>query len=184
MRMENLSFVKTPAQVIESEGKLISVEEFEMSLYPVTVGQYSEFAKTTGYQTHWERVGRYESFRRNDALAGVPKDEKKLIPAMYLNWYDLEAFCSWINCALPSQEQWLSSRIKERLFSSFDEAIRLPYAYSMEEFTSHTEGDLVQLRSGPPRYLYEGWMKDSYYSQRLIPKTEGGMSIGFRIIRK
>lgn len=72
---------------------LIELEAFEISKYPVTNEQYSEFVEATGYVPEGGWRG------------GFSEAEKRF-PAVNVTYFDAQAFCEWAECRLPSELEW------------------------------------------------------------------------------
>jgi formylglycine-generating enzyme required for sulfatase activity len=70
------------------------VDEFRMSKYPVTNGQYLKFIKATGYPAP-------KHFRN-----GTYPKKKKMHPVVYVSWHDAVEFCRWAGVRLPTEEEW------------------------------------------------------------------------------
>ena len=68
---------------------VVSLPEFWMGKYTVTVAQYAMFAKTTGYPTRPVQLAE---------LANNPD-----FPVVNVTWYDAQAFCRWVDAALPQK---------------------------------------------------------------------------------
>ncbi len=68
----------------------VSLSEFWIGKVPVTVGQYAEFIKRSGYPA---RPGQIEdsTLRAN-------------LPVVLVTWYDAQAFCHWIEAEFLSKE--------------------------------------------------------------------------------
>ncbi|MBI4878697.1 MAG: SUMF1/EgtB/PvdO family nonheme iron enzyme [Planctomycetes bacterium] len=73
---------------------------FYLSETEVTVGQWREFAKRTGYRTEAEESG--EGGYTDDA-AGLGDDSH---PVTQVSWKDAQAFCAAYGYRLPSEAEW------------------------------------------------------------------------------
>lgn len=95
------------------------VEPFFMDVHPVTVSQFREFVRATGYVTEAERLGDagvYDlvtgewrlvegaNWRRPSGRDGpeAPDDH----PVTQVSWNDATAFAAWVGKRLPSEVEW------------------------------------------------------------------------------
>jgi eukaryotic-like serine/threonine-protein kinase len=70
---------------------------FLIGKYPVTNHQYKKFIDGNSkypVPEHWDEENR---------CYPVGKDNH---PVVYVSWYDVEKFCEWAKCGLPSEEEW------------------------------------------------------------------------------
>ncbi|MEW6031223.1 MAG: SUMF1/EgtB/PvdO family nonheme iron enzyme [Chloroflexota bacterium] len=65
----------------EVEQHTVSLPDFYLARYPVTVAQFQAFVTESGYQP-----------RDENSLSGVPNH-----PVVYVTWLDAIAFCKWLN---------------------------------------------------------------------------------------
>jgi len=105
---------------------------FYLGIYTVTVGQFREFVKDTGYQTERERgvggghgpFGGDEDFFKPKAKAKARAECRKFIwndtpweqtdqhPVVYVSWNDAVKFCQWLSkkegkrYRLPTEAEW------------------------------------------------------------------------------
>lgn len=74
----------------------VHVDAFEMSVYPVTRGEYARFLKATGHQAPRDWT--------DSALAG---DDR---PVVGVSWHDAVAYCGWCGGRgderLPTEAEW------------------------------------------------------------------------------
>jgi formylglycine-generating enzyme required for sulfatase activity len=70
------------------------LEKYKISKTPVTNLQYENFTKATNYPVpgHWPE--------------GVVTNEIANHPVVYVDWADVQAFCTWAGVALPTEPQW------------------------------------------------------------------------------
>jgi formylglycine-generating enzyme required for sulfatase activity len=116
----------------------ICLDDFSIARYEVTVGEFREFVKETGYRTDaeeqdgchgWTRAGnlekRKEWYWRNP---NFPQSEKD--PVVCVSWNDSQEYIEWLNkkegknYRLPTETEWeytARSRGKEHQYSWGDE---------------------------------------------------------------
>jgi len=77
------------------DPKVICLPEFEISKFPITNQQYQAFLAANIYHpapAHWkERIAPVSKLRH---------------PVVGINLHDAVAFCRWLGCRLPTQEEW------------------------------------------------------------------------------
>ncbi len=81
----------------ESPQHQIDLEEFFISVKPITNAQYQKFVESTGYKKpgHW--------------IGGEVPAKKREHPVTYIDWEDANAFANWCGASLPSEAQWEKS---------------------------------------------------------------------------
>jgi formylglycine-generating enzyme required for sulfatase activity len=102
----------------------VSIDTFEIAQHEVTVGQFAEFVKRTGYLTDAEKRGRgcvHEDlslpghpFVMNEALTwkspGYPQNNA--YPVTCVSWHDAQRYVEWLSketatvYRLPSESEW------------------------------------------------------------------------------
>ncbi|MBN2549857.1 MAG: SUMF1/EgtB/PvdO family nonheme iron enzyme [Anaerolineales bacterium] len=92
-----IEWVKIPAGefIFGEDGKKISLPAFQIARFPVTNLQYRLFLDARPLHpapSHWK--GR-------DFPMG-----KARYPVVGVSFYDAMAFCEWMNCRLPTEEEW------------------------------------------------------------------------------
>ena len=72
----------------------VLLDKYRISKTPVTNAQYEIFTKATGYRVpgHWPE--------------GVVTPELANHPVVYVDWADVQAFCTWSGVRLPTEPQW------------------------------------------------------------------------------
>jgi len=102
----------------ECPQHLVSLKEFYITRYPVTVGQYRPFVDGAGYQdrAYWTATGwawRQSEKRENpafwtDAVWSAQDD----LPVIGVSWYEAVAYCRWLSgltgrhYRLPTEAEW------------------------------------------------------------------------------
>jgi formylglycine-generating enzyme required for sulfatase activity len=76
----------------EVPQRRVYADTFEISKYPVTNAQFTEFVRATG---HSRGVWPYESY-----------DDFPDHPVAWVNLYEAQAFCQWARCRLPTEAEW------------------------------------------------------------------------------
>lgn len=89
----------------EGPVRQTSLPDFEITQFPITVGQYRAFMDDGGYdrETFWQAggFGRFRSPSRWEE-----QRSRTNLPAVGISWYEASAFCMWANCNLPTEQQW------------------------------------------------------------------------------
>lgn len=84
--------------------KTCGLQDFEISLQPVTWAQYLEFTNATGYQLPNYIRKSHSGFETEEFGCWMPLDMDK--PAVHLSWFDAQCYCSWAKCRLPTEAEW------------------------------------------------------------------------------
>ena len=71
----------------EMEQHPVTLPDYYISRYPVTVAQFKAFVDDSEYKPN-----------NNDSLRGVPNH-----PVVYVTWYDAMEYCKWLNAKLKGQ---------------------------------------------------------------------------------
>jgi hypothetical protein len=185
------AYIHVPQKLVELEGGTLEVvPSFEIAKYPVSVGQYDRFVQMSGYVTRPEQIGSEYCFRLNPGWEQIPPTKRVNLPAAYLCFPDVTAYCDWAKARLPSEAEWLAaSIIDETVFETHDEAgdrramlLQHPDALAelrQEEFTGTVVEGRAVVRQGPyiVRHAEASWNK---YDRRLASQREFG-PIQFRV---
>jgi len=86
--------VDGPGDPDETPLHQVYVDAFYMDLYETTNAMYQKFVEATGHRPpkHWKR-NHYPEGKANH-------------PVVYVDWFDADAFCQWVNKRLPTEEEW------------------------------------------------------------------------------
>jgi len=89
----------------ESPVHTVSVADFDIGRYPVTVGEFMPFVAQGGYQnSEWWREGGFGSFTapaRWETQVETPNH-----PVTGVSWYEASAYCLWRGVRLPTEAEW------------------------------------------------------------------------------
>lgn len=88
----------------------VTVDDFYMSKYEITVGQFAKFVKSTGYKTEAEKRGwswvlkdgkwkhangvSWKADPQRDKSDGTSKED---FPVTHISWSDANEFCKWLS---------------------------------------------------------------------------------------
>ncbi len=78
----------------------VELDGFWIGRTEVTLSQFAEFVRATGYQTEAEKAGDAGTWRKD--YTGAKGD----YPARFVSWNDAKAFCDWAALSLPTEAQW------------------------------------------------------------------------------
>jgi formylglycine-generating enzyme required for sulfatase activity len=96
----------------------VILDDFYISKYPLTVGQFKKFIDETGYKTDAEKAGwsyvwtgsDYEQKDgvnwRCDIEGNIRPESEYTHPVIHVSWNDAKAFCDHYGFNLPTEAQW------------------------------------------------------------------------------
>jgi len=91
----------------DDEGPVhqVTIPEYRIGKYPVTVREYLRFVEAGGYEENrfWTDAtfGKWSAPEKWDEQLSSPTR-----PVVGVNWYEAAAYASWSNARLPSEAEW------------------------------------------------------------------------------
>ena len=75
----------------DDNNEKLSIPEFQIAKYPVTIYQWKQFLSETKYEwNEWKDI----------------KDQSSMNPITMVTIEDCEAYCAWAGLSLPTEQQW------------------------------------------------------------------------------
>lgn len=198
--LDRSPWVNIGPKVVEFEdGSTQHVEPFTIARWPVSVDEFDQFTKTTGYVTGAERDGE-DTFRHNPVNSCFGDAVRKRMGATCLSYLDAEAYCQWAKVRLPTEAEWIAAElIEETIYDEVkdrdkyqDSEGRLVEAYlnhpdQLEHGgTEWTQADPnaseAVVRFGPTRFRFTDWNETP--NTHVIPKAGYDLMVGFRVVKK
>lgn len=128
-------YVQIPNRTILLEdGSKCDVSSFVIAKYPVSVGEFREFASDAGYITTAEQRHDEYSYLANPGIDMLSPGQRDNVPANFVSAIDAMAYCAWSGHRLPTEAEWVAA-------SLLDERV---YDESMAEVTVRTR--MLELR--------------------------------------
>jgi hypothetical protein len=159
-------FVHVPSRSITVEsGQKVPLDAFDISNYPVSVGEFEAFAAAVGYTTSGDLTKRLETYHENGTLYGIDATNRDRFEARFLSYADARAFCDYKKLRLPTDPELLAAITVDdeiRSISGNERAAlfrRSPQLLHLQglTLTSTLEGDKAVVRAGPWVTKHPGW---------------------------
>jgi len=157
----------------------VTVNDFYLSKYEVTVAQYREFCNATGHimpsAPPWGWIDNH--------------------PIVRISWYDAQAYCQWSDCRLPTEAEWeyaarAGGKDEKWAGTSQEDSLRNYSWYDVNSFgTTHVVG--TKKPNGLGLYDMSGnvcewcadWHDDNYYYSSPSMNPQGPSSGSYRSVR-
>lgn len=143
----------------------VFVDAFQLASRPVSNGEYLDFIDDGGYRSsalwladgwdHIQRAGwqaplywQRDGEQWIELTLGGPRDLDLDAPACHLSHYEADAFATWAQARLPSEEEWEVAARAEPLWGNFAENDHLqPVACAAGEGPQQLYGDVWEWTS-------------------------------------
>ena len=190
----------------------VYLDGFYMSKYEVTVAQFAQFVKETGYQTDAEKAGfswilvegkwktgRGINWRYNGRNEIRPEGEYNH-PVIHVSWNDASAFCKWLSkkigtaVGLPTEAEWEyaargGQKSRGFKFSGSNDPDAVAWYCLNADGNTHPVGQKQPNELGlydMSGNVYEwclDWYDPTYYSRSPYKNPTGPSSGFFRVVR-
>lgn len=193
----------------ESPIHFITVNDFEIGTYEITVSQFRAFVKATGYQTAAEKEGWAWGMEGNEwvkkqGLSWKTNAEGEIAsnnqPVAFVNWNDCQAFIKWLTdmtgdkFRLPTEAEWEYAarggiHSLSNVYSGGDQASDLGWFHSNSPEGIQVVGLkpanelLIHDMSGNLWEWCQDWYGERYYQQSLSSNPSGSLKGEFRVLR-
>lgn len=162
-------------KVTFEDGRIIFVQPFDIENYPVSIGQFEEFASKTGYVTVAEKLGNRDTYRQNVFLHGLDKLDREDCEAFFISYDDAIAYCDWAKCRLPSEAEILAAALADDEVRTGDPSDEARFA-ALERIiraqgttiSATLEGTKVVIRSKPWLFKKQNWIAMLDKHRRLV----------------
>ncbi len=110
-----------------SNAQMIQLESFQIDEKEVSIGDFSQYIKSTGFKTKAEREGGglvYEfGWERKPGWNwltpyGLPAQDDE--PAVHITFDEAQAYCIWKGKRLPTEKEWISAAYTEQRLNPSD----------------------------------------------------------------
>jgi hypothetical protein len=190
---ESGEFVRVSEKVVRFEdGSTEKVGSFEISKRPVSFRQYEEFVEATKYVTTNERLGEYDTFRKNGVIPLVGDPSRASSAVTCVSYHDAVAYCKWAKVRLPTEAEWLAAYIldwteygpedaeeAEDRETARPEALERPCPEWTAEYDAGSDQAVV--RYGPHYVLEQGWTEMEGRERHPADYTE--LVLQFRVCK-
>ncbi len=90
--------------------KRLEIADFELAVYPLTMAQFRPFVERGGYQKdrYWSKTGRQWRNNEKQTKPFLWNDPTWMLanhPVVGVTWYEVEAYCNWLNEQLPPHQK-------------------------------------------------------------------------------
>lgn len=167
-----------------------SIDDFYISKYPITEGEFMKFVMSNGYkkEEYWCKPGLrwltknkitcplYWLKINNSYYVNEWNNIRPIIkklPMCHVSWYEAKAYCKWANCRLPTESEW------EYLADNTEVSGNLDYKYGgivpVDYFENKNSQNIQQLYGNiwqwceEPIYPYDGFIIDPVYREMSYP---------------
>lgn len=190
-----VEFIEIPKKSIQLEdGKVINVDSFAVSKYPISVGQYDVFVKATNYKTSSEQQGEEMTYRKNHCFLGMSEMEILSSTAFWISYYDAVAYCKWAKLRLPKEEEWLSASVldwenqyeddenTQNMEQKLIAKAKCPRKLGNEWVNEYDpQRDCAIVRTGPKYLLRKNWNR--FDNRRTLPADYSDFMFQFRVCK-
>jgi hypothetical protein len=175
------------------DGTSVPLSPFEICRFRVTIGQYDEFTRATGYVTNGEQNGDC-SFRLDETIEPIRPKDRVNMPVHSVSFDDAQAYCDWAGARLPTESELLAAALIHQQVVSRAEKQELMFGksgrFDIGRFPDALDGlgpefvvgvaatGKAVIRSGPYYIREVGWEKQRYGQE--ISTHQYDLMLGFR----